>query len=644
MNNVIESKKRISFILAVTGHYELIEGALAASLHSLQIALESIDAEVIIVTNGNSWDAVPLLQTLPAIFASYVHLRCRSTAQPAALLSEGAQHATCPFMMFLSPGCLLNSEVIVRALDELDGSDYGACAALTDEWRLLDIAPNGFNPTFLTYFQSCHNLFDLCQAILRTHAFYDAGELNTQPILQRYFEAEFWLRFLHSGNTIQIREERLCSAKWNWAQYPLESELRVSHYVAQAYMLRSVLDSSDEPAQVLPHFVADLPIREGELVNQLTGSAFETSSSAHKVAIVGGIWDYVHNHLTFYNYFSTLVGTGNFTHIRAIDSIVNPSSQLRDVAAVLICRGRHPNVLRILDFCEQRNIPTVYMLDDNWFWIARDWSDYAGMFSPGKSDYDTFISCIQRCDTIVVYNPLLEQDVAQYNKNVVRLPLSINQADFEKPLSNTAIEKALQPLLDWRQRTSGLIVGYAGSPRYDSVAFQALADVARDHEARVRVLLFGNLAAEHVQLFRDPVILPYVDYSTYASIMTYIQPNILTAPLDDSRTSQSKCPNKFLEYSVIGAAGVYSNVEPYTDVVRNNENGLLVDNTYNQWKDALLRLINDDHLRHRISERAQQDVLTNFNRQRAAHLFGDMLSNLIDAKLTAAPHEHTDLR
>ena len=68
---------------------------------------------------------------------------------------------------------------------------------------------------------------------------------------------------------------------------------------------------------------------------------------------------------------------------------------------------------------------------------------------------------------------------------------------------------------------------------------------------------------------------------------------------------------KYLEYAALGAPGVFSALDPYMDVVRNGENGLLAADL-NAWDNQLSRLIEDTELRTQIALQAQADVRRNW--------------------------------
>ena len=80
----------------------------------------------------------------------------------------------------------------------------------------------------------------------------------------------------------------------------------------------------------------------------------------------------------------------------------------------------------------------------------------------------------------------------------------------------------------------------------------------------MRVLLFGTLSPEQERLFDGlhPVRLPPDTYDGYIRQIRQAAPDILVAPLGNTRTAQSKAPTKYLEITAAGAAGVYTPFRP----------------------------------------------------------------------------------
>lgn len=88
--------------------------------------------------------------------------------------------------------------------------------------------------------------------------------------------------------------------------------------------------------------------------------------------------------------------------------------------------------------------------------------------------------------------------------------------------------------------------------------------------------------------------MPLKDYRDYMKRERF---DIGLAPLYDDEFSKCKYFNKYLEYTMHGIVGIYSNTEPYTFVIKNKENGFLTENTAESWYDALSFAINEVQVR-----------------------------------------------
>jgi glycosyltransferase involved in cell wall biosynthesis len=257
------------------------------------------------------------------------------------------------------------------------------------------------------------------------------------------------------------------------------------------------------------------------------------------------------------------------------------------------------------------------MIDDNWFSVGRDWPDqYSELFADDGPIMRNFLAGVQGADAVLTYNPLLVEDLQPYARKVVTLPNSVDIERFERvPRGKARAE---------------FVIGYAGSPRFSDAAFEALAQVGR--RRNVQVALLGDLAPRQLALFQgiDVIRRGFTDYENYLKTLRELRLDILVAPLDFSRTSRSKCPNKYLEITAAGGIGVYSKVEPYTWYVENDRNGVLVADSEDPsaWRRAILSLMDRRKL-DRLQRAARADVLENYSSRKVAGLFADLISTVI---------------
>ena len=92
---------------------------------------------------------------------------------------------------------------------------------------------------------------------------------------------------------------------------------------------------------------------------------------------------------------------------------------------------------------------------------------------------------------------------------------------------------------------------------------------------------------------------------------TIISWDIRIAPLEENAFTVCKSDVKFLDYSALGIAGIYSSIEPYNNTVVNNVTGLLADNTIKSWEGCIEELIININLRKSICKNARGYLMNN---------------------------------
>lgn len=88
--------------------------------------------------------------------------------------------------------------------------------------------------------------------------------------------------------------------------------------------------------------------------------------------------------------------------------------------------------------------------------------------------------------------------------------------------------------------------------------------------------------------------MPLEEYRNYMRNAGF---DIGLAPLADTDFNRCKYYNKFIEYTLVGVTGIYSDVIPYSYVVKDRENGFLANNTDSAWYDKICEVIDDAELR-----------------------------------------------
>jgi glycosyltransferase involved in cell wall biosynthesis len=119
---------------------------------------------------------------------------------------------------------------------------------------------------------------------------------------------------------------------------------------------------------------------------------------------------------------------------------------------------------------------------------------------------------------------------------------------------------------------------------------------------------------------------PIRDHYDYLSFASRLEWDIGLAPQWESEFTTYKFYNKFLEYTHIGCAGIYTRIEPYLGVIEDGVTGLLVPNEVAAWRDAILRLLKDPDLRFKIASNAYEFVQAHHSRKVVAERYAEALA------------------
>ncbi len=160
------------------------------------------------------------------------------------------------------------------------------------------------------------------------------------------------------------------------------------------------------------------------------------------------------------------------------------------------------------------------------------------------------------------------------------------------------------------------IVYAAGSSHdvfFDEIISPILPRLFEKHANRISLSFVGvhpkldELASSYPIFFY-----PGMNLNEYRAFMRSQEFDIGLAPLPANDFTKYKYFNKFIEYSVLGICGVYSDVDPFRFIVRDGVNGLLASNDPMSWLNALSRAIDEPSVRKTCLEAAQMQLSDEF--------------------------------
>ena len=241
----------------------------------------------------------------------------------------------------------------------------------------------------------------------------------------------------------------------------------------------------------------------------------------------------------------------------------------------------------------------VYELDDLLFDLPVSHPDLAFY----RSVRYRLLAAALNADALIVTTDNLRSALLPYNSRVITVPNYIDDTLWRDALSQ-ANDEALN--------REPLVIGYQGGsghiPDLEAIS-SALVRVLQRYGPRIKFKFWGTPPPEALRVWSNVEWLN-PGLTAYASFVDYFQRqtcDLFIAPVIDNPFNACKSPLKFLEYSAMGVAGIYSRCAPFSQVVVDGQNGLLA-STPEEWESNLVRLIEDAPLRHAIGRAARETI------------------------------------
>jgi glycosyltransferase involved in cell wall biosynthesis len=212
----------------------------------------------------------------------------------------------------------------------------------------------------------------------------------------------------------------------------------------------------------------------------------------------------------------------------------------------------------------------------------------------------------READAVVVTTAQLAARYAGLNPRVTILPNALDERLIIAP-----------PPQDERDGARPLVLGYMGTTTHDDdlqlilPAFERLC-ARSPRPLQLQIIGIVARAATERAFARLPVRVVGVhpnetDYPLFMLWFTSrVRWDITLAPLRDNAFTRCKSDIKLLDYSAIGAAGIYSRVPAYESSVEHGVTGWLTENEPDAWHAAMEELVAHDALRRSIAENARK--------------------------------------
>ncbi|NJN93623.1 MAG: glycosyltransferase [Anaerolineales bacterium] len=302
----------------------------------------------------------------------------------------------------------------------------------------------------------------------------------------------------------------------------------------------------------------------------------------------------------------------------SFESLVTPS-KLAWADVVIFCRNIEPEYGHLLELAFTWGKPIIYDLDDNLL-EAPDSTPGLRYFRHPERQAQ-LKKYLTQANLVRVYAPALQRYLASYNSNVFKV---------NGPLDWKLVPSSFPPRTSQRVR-----LVYATARLEDEIGEMLVNSILRilNTFPQVELTIWGpQLKA----LQRQPGVRHLnviMDYDAFFYKFARQRFDIGLAPLPDDLFHRCKTNVKFREFAACQIAGVYSNIEVYSECVENGITGLLVGSDEVEWFTAIARLIEDLSLRENIQRQAQTFARQHYNHEQ---MQADWLAH-IQQVLAASP-------
>ncbi len=253
----------------------------------------------------------------------------------------------------------------------------------------------------------------------------------------------------------------------------------------------------------------------------------------------------------------------------------------------------------VMDMLIKSGKPLIYEADDLFVGEPPEHSQFVEAFRQQRPYIEALLG---KVDAVTTSTQALARKYGEFCDNVTVLPNLIDLAKWQKPDQSAAKDQRLT-------------IAYAGTPTHlqDLALIEgALERISQKYGSNIRFLFMGCYTERISRLPGFECVKFEFGYDAYVNQIRQQHIDIILSPLVDNEFNRCKSNIKWLEFSVLGLPGIYSDLEPYQKDVIHGETGLLCENTEQAWLCAIEQLISQPELRARIAQQARQRVIQDY--------------------------------
>jgi len=247
----------------------------------------------------------------------------------------------------------------------------------------------------------------------------------------------------------------------------------------------------------------------------------------------------------------------------------------------------------------------IYELDDDIFNVEGLYKRTGRNKANVKRTVDRAIWIASAADAVVVSTPQLYKLASKYNDNVFLLPNYLDPELWDISSSQLSYDE---------KKSSIVKIGYVGTPTHNEdlmIIAEVMDKIKREYGDGIEIEVIGAFQKDlNNPIFGKPIPLPKA--RAYPEFVQWLRGqvdwDIAIIPLVDDLFNESKSHLKFLESTALGLTSICSDVPTYSSIVKNNKNGLLVNNNFEEWYQAIKLLIDNREKREKLAQSAYSDL------------------------------------
>ena len=296
------------------------------------------------------------------------------------------------------------------------------------------------------------------------------------------------------------------------------------------------------------------------------------------------------------------------------------SKDIREADIVICVRGATDLDRDIVKLAKIYNRLIIYYLDDDLLNIPK----YASVapFYENKQIRQNMIYMMEASDILWTANTNIRKKYGVYFERSYVIDIPVNIQEIKKKSSQNNIKNK-----------DVVKVCFAGSSDHihmvDKMLSPVINHIAEKYSNEVYFYIIGVKPQKIKEYINIKIVEYFNNIQEYYEFVKKNKIDIGLAPLEESDFTSCKYYNKFLDYTCNGMVGIYSDIEPYKLIVKNEFNGMLAKNEETSWEELLERLILSKELREKIYFNAVKEVKENFSYE---YIMEKVLENIPEIK------------